>query len=96
MPEPKPTKTQEALERLRELHGRLTMIGARKLEEVIDRKAGLIFQRWYLPNGTNVVTRASSEGADAFLESTPFVNSWQATFDKLDELSRLERPAVPS
>jgi hypothetical protein len=40
--------------------------GARSMEQVIDRRFGLIFERWLLPNGTGLVSLLAPEYREVF------------------------------
>lgn len=88
----KQTKVQQAIEQAKPLVDAIIARGGRCMEQVLDKKFGLVFERWLLQNGTSVVVMAAPQFREVFIEATPRQNSWDATFAALD-VAAGERPA---
>jgi hypothetical protein len=84
------TKISEANEGGGQLIDAIIARGARSMEQVVDRRFGLVFDRWILPNGTSVVSMLAPEYREVFIQPTPDSNKWADTFAALDVAAGLK------
>ena len=86
----KNTAVAEAQEGLKPIIDMLIALGARCMEQVIDR-AGVVIERWLLPNGRIIIAFGAPHWRDAFESVAPIDGTWAATFAALDLAAKCER-----
>lgn len=70
---------------------RIINVGGHCMEQVIDRKSAVYFERWLLPNGVSVVVMYGPIYGELFIESAPFQSSWTALEQALAAAAALKR-----
>lgn len=83
------TKVQKAYEYARPLIDTMLAREARRMERLTDKQFGIVAERWLLPNGVSVMIYASRTYREMFIEATPGVNSWDATWAALDAAAKV-------
>lgn len=79
------TKVQEAREAIQPAIKALCEMGARCMEQVED-SAGVIVERWLLPNGKSAIVYGTPHWRDVFLPASD-ENKWDATIAALKKFA---------
>lgn len=81
------TALEEAQAGIRPAVEKVIALGGRCMEQTCDR-AGIVWERWLLPNGSSVILFGTPHWRDVFVSVAPRASLWTQTLEALDIAAR--------